>query len=80
VNLAPTFAPFHTFGFSPKSLKKLLRKHGLVETNWRMYPGETMVPRAGLIGTIESIAAKGVATFSRIAGLETYIETWAVKK
>ena len=29
VNLAPTFSPFHVFGFSPRSLRKLLAKHGL---------------------------------------------------
>src|SRR5215208_4427737 len=35
VNLAPTFEPFHVFGFRPKSLKKLLVKHGLVPKFWK---------------------------------------------
>jgi 2-polyprenyl-3-methyl-5-hydroxy-6-metoxy-1,4-benzoquinol methylase len=80
VNTAPTFSPFHVFGFSPRSLRALLSKHKLKPRDWRVYPGEAMVPsRGGPIGACESIAAKAVTALSKIGSLGTYIETWAAK-
>jgi SAM-dependent methyltransferase len=80
VNTAPTFSPFHVFGFSPRSLRALLSKHNLKPRDWRVYPGEAMVPsRGGAIGELERIAANAITTLSKIGSLGTYIETWAVK-
>lgn len=81
VNLAPTFPPFHVFGFGPESLKSLLGKHGLEPKVWRVYAGTSMVPsHGGIIGAIESVASKSVTTLSNFGELGTYIEAWAVKK
>lgn len=81
VNLAPTFAPFHVFGFGPKSLRALLTKHGLEVRKWHVYGGESYVPRsAGLVGQMERQAAKVVTALSQLGNLGTYIETWAVKR
>lgn len=81
VNLSPTFAPFHIFGFSPRSLRKLLAKHGLEPKMWHVYGGTSMVPsRGGLIGRAERLAAKLVTAISNLGEMGTYIETWAVKK
>lgn len=81
VNLSPTFPPFHVFGFSPRSLRKLLSKHGLEPTHWLVYPGESVLPsRGGMIGMFESLAAKAVTAASSVGEMGTYIETWAVKK
>jgi 2-polyprenyl-3-methyl-5-hydroxy-6-metoxy-1,4-benzoquinol methylase len=80
VNLAPTFSPFHVFGFSPQSLRALLAKHGLRPCLWKVYPGRAMVPsRAGLVGKLERLGARVVTAASSIASFGTYIETWAVK-
>ena len=80
VNTAPTFAPFHLFGFSPKSLRALLKKFNLEPRYWRIYPGRAMVPsRSGVFGEFEKIAAHAVTALSRIGSLGTYIETWAIK-
>jgi SAM-dependent methyltransferase len=80
VNLAPTFPPFHVFGFSPRSLRALLGKHGLKPERWQVYPGRAMVPaRGGLAGLFEQQAARAVTAASRIGSLGTYIETWAIK-
>ena len=80
VNLAPTFSPFHVFGFGPKSLRKLLAKHGLYPKIWYLFAGETFVPtRGGLTGFLESSAAKFVTTLSRYREWGSYIATWAVK-
>lgn len=80
VNLAPTFSPFHVFGFAPKSLRALLSKHGFEVRRWHVYPGESLVPaHGGLVGHFEQYASKLVTALSRIGDLGTYIETWAVK-
>jgi SAM-dependent methyltransferase len=81
VNLAPTFEPYHVFGFGPRSLRALLSKHGLAVRDWRVYGGQSWVPdRGGLLGKIEQLAARGVSALSDVGGLGTYIETWAVKR
>jgi SAM-dependent methyltransferase len=80
VNLAPTFEPFHVFGFSANSLRALLGKHGLKVKNWRVYGGRSVLPeQKGVIGALESLMARAVTAASNIGGLGTYIETWAVK-
>ncbi len=80
VNTAPTFSPFHLFGFGPRSLRKLLRRHNLRPTDWRVYPGEAMVPAHGnSTAMLERLAAKAVTAASSVGELGTYIETWAIK-
>jgi 2-polyprenyl-3-methyl-5-hydroxy-6-metoxy-1,4-benzoquinol methylase len=80
VNLAPTFSPFHVFGFSPKSLKALLSKHGFRPERWHVYGGNSLVPaHAGLLSALEQQAARAVTAVSNLGELGTYIETWAIK-
>ncbi|MDT7540292.1 MAG: hypothetical protein QOE33_196 [Acidobacteriota bacterium] len=81
VNIAPTFEPFHVFGFSPKSLRALLAKHHLAPVEWRVYGGTSMVPaRGGLVGSFERLAARAITALSNVGHLGTYIETWALKE
>jgi len=80
VNLAPTFPPFHVFGFTPPALRALLSKHRFEVRNWSVYPGESLVPpHGGLMGRLEQHAARLVTAVSKIGELGTYIETWAIK-
>jgi SAM-dependent methyltransferase len=80
VNLAPTFAPFHTFGFSPRSLQALLAKHDLRVEQMQVTAGVSLVPEApGLVGRLERIAARIVTSASRLGTLGTYIAAWARK-
>lgn len=81
VNLAPTFSPFHVFGFGPKSLRKLLKKYGLTPQVWTVYGGTSLVSaHGGLIGMVEKQASRAVTALSNLGEMGTYIETWAVKK
>jgi SAM-dependent methyltransferase len=81
VNVAPTFEPFHVFGFGPRSVRALLAKHGLAVREWRVYGGRSMVPgRGGAVGVLEHLAARAVTAASNLGELGTYIETWAVKR
>jgi 2-polyprenyl-3-methyl-5-hydroxy-6-metoxy-1,4-benzoquinol methylase len=81
VNLAPTFEPFHVFGFGPKSLRRLLAKYDFNIAAWRVYGGTSFVPGDnGLMSQLERQAAKVVTSISNVGNLGTYIETWAIKK
>ncbi|HXH69854.1 MAG TPA: class I SAM-dependent methyltransferase [Pyrinomonadaceae bacterium] len=81
VNLSPTFPPFHLFGFSPKSIKALLKKHNLEIKTWRIYGGHSMVPSSsGIVGKLESKASKVVTAMSNLGEMGSYIEAWAVRK
>lgn len=81
VNLAPTFSPFHVFGFSPRSLRTLLTKHGLEPAMWKVYAGRSVISgRTGFVGAIEAAASKLIIFISNFGQTGAYIETWAVKK
>ncbi len=81
VNLAPTFSPFHVFGFSPRSLRALLTKHRLRPTHWRVYGGSSRVPsHGGLVWFLEQVGARAITGASNWGNLGTYIETWAIKE
>jgi len=80
VNLAPTFSPYHVFGFTPGSLRKLLTKNGLRPAIWYIFSGRSLVPnRGGLVGYVEQQAAKLITFVSKRGELGEYIATWAVK-
>lgn len=80
VNTAPTFPPYHVFGFTPKSLRALLSKHGLRPKIWYVFSAQSMLtPRPGILGSIEQVAARAVTALSRRGELGEYIVTWAVK-
>jgi len=81
VNLAPTFSPYHVFGFSPRALRALLAKHGLTPVRWRVYEGRALVPtQRDVASTLESIGANVVTALSKLFEAGTYLETWAQKQ
>lgn len=81
VNLSPTFAPFHVFGFGPRSLRALLASHGLKPAAWLVYGGRSMVPSLnGPFAFLEPFAARVVVALGRYGDLGTHIQTWALKE
>jgi SAM-dependent methyltransferase len=81
VNLSPTFTPYHIFGFSPKSVKMLLAKHGFGIKKMGVYGGISLVPGGdGIRSKIEARAAKAITALSNYGNLGTYIIGWAIKK
>jgi SAM-dependent methyltransferase len=80
VNLAPTFPPYHIFGFGPKSLRKLLAKHGLQPAIWYVFSVRSLLSRrSGLMGFAEQEAAKLVTRLTKNNKYGEYIATWALK-
>ena len=51
LNLSPTWEPFHVFGFNPRALRVLLRKHGFLVEQLKLHHGRPCVPgsRAGTL-------------------------------
>lgn len=81
VNLAPTFEPFHVFGFNPRALRRMLGRHGFVVKDWRVFGGRSLLPRrAGLLAYLEQQASHLVTAISNWTGMGTYIATWVVKQ
>jgi len=81
VNLAPTFEPFHVFGFNPKALRSLLARYSLSVTDWVVYGGRAvLLRRKGLVGYLEKQGSQLITALSNRRGLGTYIETWAIKQ
>lgn len=75
INLSPTFPPFHTFGFGPRSLKAILKKHQLSPVVWRMYEAATTIPPGA--SKVETVATTLITKISKPLGMASYIECWA---
>lgn len=80
INLSPTFSPFHVFGFGPRSLRALYKKHNLRPVEFRIGGGQSSLPRSkGLFGTLEQLGASAITDLSNALGMGTYIASWAMK-
>jgi SAM-dependent methyltransferase len=80
VNLAPTFPPYHVFGFSPKSLRALLAKHHLQPAIWYVFSVRSLLAsQPGVMGFVERQAARLVTLLTKNNKYGEYIATWAVK-
>ena len=80
VNLAPTFSPYHVFGFNKKSLAAMLHKHGLEPEVWHVYAGQSVLPlRRSLRGVAEWLASEAVHVAATVGDQGTYIECYARK-
>jgi hypothetical protein len=77
VNLAPTFSPFHVFGFSRSSLTAMLRRFGFEPAVWRFYTGAIPLPRKPtMVGMVEWLSTRAVKLVSR-GSLGGYMECFA---
>jgi 2-polyprenyl-6-hydroxyphenyl methylase/3-demethylubiquinone-9 3-methyltransferase len=75
--LAPTWEPFHLYGFNPAAIRALLRKHGLEieELHVRSRP---MIPSDGTLG--DRVRALGGSLLVRAGnriGYSTNMDLWA---
>ncbi|MBX3205814.1 MAG: class I SAM-dependent methyltransferase [Labilithrix sp.] len=77
INLAPTFEPFHVFGFNERALKKLLGKHGFEIVSIWIY-SEMDLP---IVKSLRGGALKlGVRAFAHVAnrtGTAANMYVWA---
>jgi len=78
-NLAPTFPPYHVFGFNPRSLTMLLEKHGFQTFRWLKRAQLRIPHRAGLKDRATAFGAMQVHRLGNATGLSTNMDVWARK-
>jgi SAM-dependent methyltransferase len=72
LRLAPTFRPFHLFGFAAVTLERALRANGFEIAYRRLYPGMAVLPPSGSLTTKTAEAV--IAALVRISGRGNYME------
>lgn len=78
-NLAPTFPPYHVFGFNPRCLAILLEKHGFRPFRW-LKRGHLRIPsRHGVKDRVSAFGAMQVHRLGNLTGLSTNMDVWARK-
>ena len=80
VNLSPTFPPYHVFGFSPRSLTKLLGLSGFRLVKLRTYATPAVIEtQDSPVPPLVRALVKGALFLSAKLGSGTYVDAWAVK-
>lgn len=80
VNLSPTFAPFHVFGFGIKSIRRILERNRLSLTKVVVFGGISKLPyRSGFLGKLEGLFSNAVSRASNLIRMGSYIAGWAKK-
>jgi SAM-dependent methyltransferase len=78
-NLAPTFPPYHVFGFNPRSITLLLANHGFRPYRWLKRAQLTIPRHGGLKGWVAAVGASQLHRLGNLTGLSTNMDVWARK-
>jgi SAM-dependent methyltransferase len=77
LNLAPTWPPYHVYGFSPRSLDVLLRKHGLRIDDLQVH-ARAHIPHDGrLADRAKSLVGEQVMRLANLTGTASNMIAWA---
>ncbi|NUM88414.1 MAG: class I SAM-dependent methyltransferase [Bdellovibrionales bacterium] len=80
INLSPTWAPFHVYGFNPRALRAILGKHGFRVDRVRVWAHPFVPPAPGWRGRIAALAATGINHAANWVGLAGNLQLWATKR
>jgi SAM-dependent methyltransferase len=78
-NLAPTFAPYHVFGFGPLAITRLLEKHGFRPFRWLKRSQLRIPNQTGFRDRVAAIGAMQLHKLGNLTGLSTNMDVWARK-
>jgi len=76
-NLSPTFPPYHVFGFNPRSMKILLRKHGFEPVRWLIVADPHIPARGGLRDKARALVATQVSRIGNLIRFSSNMAVWA---
>jgi len=76
-NLAPTFPPYHVFGFNQRSLTMLLQKHGFEPFRWLKRSQLRVPARPGVRNRVVTFGAMQIHKLGNLTGLSTNMDVWA---
>lgn len=77
INLAPTFTPFHVFGFNPRSLTTLLGANGFKVESIALSGGSWRFKPTGLQEAIKMSVANAINTVANLTGTSHNMTVWA---
>ena len=79
LNLSPTFAPYHVYGFSPKSLEALLTKHGFAIEELHIHANPTIPSRSGS-DRVKAFVATQVGRVANLTRSASNMTVWARRR
>lgn len=76
-NLAPTWSPYHVYGFNPKAIRTLLAKHGFAVTSMRIRAGINVPHDGTLRDRAKALVAKQVKRVANWTRTASNMSVWA---
>jgi len=77
LNLSPTWPPYHVWGFTPRSLAALLRKHGFAVESLRVHARPRIPAGPGWTDRMRAFAGEQVIRIANLTGTSTNMFVWA---
>jgi 2-polyprenyl-3-methyl-5-hydroxy-6-metoxy-1,4-benzoquinol methylase len=78
-NLSPTWPPYHVYGFNPRSLHKLLGKHGLKIEELKVWADPRISAKKDLADQLKSKIAYGINQIANLTNSAGDLHLWARK-
>jgi hypothetical protein len=75
--LSPTFTPYHVFGFSKKSLRALLSKHGFTIEKIHVHARVKSRSTGGLSGGVIAAVELSLHSIANLIGMASNMYVWA---
>lgn len=79
LHLAPTFPPYHVWGFSPVSITRLLEKHGFQISELKVFAEFRVPRRSGLLDKAKAAVAQALQPVANATGTAHNMFIWARK-
>jgi SAM-dependent methyltransferase len=76
-NLAPTWPPYHVFGFNPKALRLLFEKHGFSLEEIHVHSSPEIPAQHSLKDRLRSFVATQIGRVANITGRASNMHGWA---
>lgn len=79
-NLSPSWPPYHVYGFNPKAMRTLLKKHGFELTGLKIFSSPRIPSRPEIKDRVKALAAAQVMRIGNLTGTATNMFVWARKR
>lgn len=77
LNLSPTFSPYHVYGFDPRSLRRLLTKHGYRIEHMLISAAPSVINNGTVKDRLMSMAGGALIRIGNRTGLAPNMTVWA---
>ncbi|MBA3286415.1 MAG: methyltransferase domain-containing protein [Acidimicrobiia bacterium] len=80
LNLSPTFSPYHVWGFSPRSLSALLRKHSVTIDETIVLANPAVPSTAAALDRLKATGGGLLIRLGNRTGTSTNMTVWATRR